>query len=148
MLKLKLHYFGHLMGRADLLEKTLLLGKIERRRRRERKRRRWLDSTTDSMGTSLSKLQEIVKDRETWHAAVHSVAKSWTGLKGHHACMQNWNKDKCKEIRVLGSSCSIINVVTSTKTCPLESNLFRETNRLGFKNSSVLLIIRDMLMAL
>ena len=98
MLKLKLHYFGHLMGRADLLEKTLLLGKIERRRRRERKRRRWLDSTTDSMGTSLSKLQEIVKDRETWHAAVHRVAKSWTGLKGHHACMQNRNKDKCKEI--------------------------------------------------
>ena len=87
MLKLKLQYFGHLRQRADSLEKTLMLRKTEGRRRRGQQRTRWLNGITNSMNMSLSKLQEMVKEREAWHAGVHVVAKSWTKSLNNKPCI-------------------------------------------------------------
>ena len=96
MLKLKLQYLGHLIQRIDSLEKTLMLGKIENRRRRGLQRIRWLDGITDSMDMNLSKLQEIVEDRETWHATVHGVTNSWTQLSDSTTTTTTFHKRREK----------------------------------------------------
>ena len=98
MLKLKLQYFGHLIGRTDSLEKILMLGKIEGRRRRGQQRMRWLDGITNVMDVSLSRLRELVMDREAWYAAVHGIEKIWTQLSDWTDNMQK-SKEKTKHVR-------------------------------------------------
>ena len=109
MSKLKLQYFGHLLWRADSLEKTLMLRKIEGKRRRGQQRMRWLGSITDSLDMSLSKLQEIVEDRGAWHTAIHGVAKSWTRFSNWATTKRAWKRTLRSRLEL-----NLANILNST----------------------------------